>query len=86
MDMQTLALAFLTMVTVGGLAWVFIYPLLSGEKQAEKRRAAFSIIQEPVQLPDPSQRSSAASFSMSAMATSIDSSGSISAQIPMVIR
>jgi len=42
MDMQTLALAFLTMVTVGGLAWVFIYPLLSGEKQAEKRRAAFA--------------------------------------------
>jgi tight adherence protein B len=41
MDMQTLALAFLTMVT-GGLAWVFIYPLLSGEKQAEKRRASFA--------------------------------------------
>ena len=42
MDMQTLALAFLTTVTVGGLAWVFIYPLLSGEKQAEKRRASFA--------------------------------------------
>ena len=42
MDMQALALAFLTTVTVGGLAWVFVYPLLSGENQAEKRRASFA--------------------------------------------
>ncbi len=42
MNMQALALAFLSAVTVGGLAWVFIYPLLSGEKQAEKRRAPFT--------------------------------------------
>jgi tight adherence protein B len=40
--MQSLALAFLATVTVGGLAWVFIYPLLSGEKQAEQRRASFA--------------------------------------------
>jgi len=37
--MQTLALVFLAMVAVGGLAWVFLYPLLSGERQAEKRVA-----------------------------------------------
>jgi tight adherence protein B len=42
MNMQALALTFLSAVTVGGLAWVFIYPLLSGEKQAEKRRASFT--------------------------------------------
>jgi tight adherence protein B len=42
MNMQALALAFLSALTVGGLAWVFIYPLLSGEKQAEKRRASFT--------------------------------------------
>lgn len=42
MTMQSLALVFLTTVTVGGLAWVFIYPLLSGEKQAEQRRASFA--------------------------------------------
>lgn len=42
MNMQALALAFLSAVTVGGLAWVFIYPLLSGERQAEKRRAPFT--------------------------------------------
>ena len=42
MQIQPLALAFLCSVTVGGLAWVFIYPLLSGEKKAEKRRQAFA--------------------------------------------
>lgn len=42
MNMQALALAFLSAVTVGGVAWVFIYPLLSGEKQAEKRRASYT--------------------------------------------
>jgi tight adherence protein B len=40
MQMQTLALAFLAATAIGGVAWVFIYPLLSGEKQAENRRAA----------------------------------------------
>lgn len=44
MNMQALALAFLSAVTVGGLAWVFIYPLLSGERQAEKRRAPFTAV------------------------------------------
>jgi tight adherence protein B len=38
--MQTIALAFLAATAIGGVAWVFIYPLLSGEKQAENRRAA----------------------------------------------
>jgi tight adherence protein B len=39
MKMQALALAFLAAATIGGLAWVFIYPLLSGERKAENRRA-----------------------------------------------
>src|SRR4029077_20622858 len=38
--MQTLALAFLAAAAIGGIAWVFIYPLLSGEKKAENRRAS----------------------------------------------
>src|SRR5215470_10434963 len=38
--MQAIALAFLAATAIGGVAWVFIYPLLSGEKQAENRRAA----------------------------------------------
>ena len=40
MNTQTLSLAFLATVAVGGVAWVFIYPLLSGEKKAENRRAS----------------------------------------------
>ena len=42
MKMQTLALAFLASSAIGGLAWVFIYPLLSGEKKAEDRRATIA--------------------------------------------
>jgi tight adherence protein B len=40
MKMQTLALAFLAAAAIGGLAWVFVYPLISGEKKAENRRAS----------------------------------------------
>jgi tight adherence protein B len=38
--MQPLALAFLSAVAVGGVLWVFVYPVLSGEKKAEKRVAS----------------------------------------------
>jgi len=40
MNIQALAFAFLAATATGGLAWVFIYPLLSGEKKAELRRAS----------------------------------------------
>jgi tight adherence protein B len=36
--MQTIALFFLVTAAVGGVAWVFIYPLLSGERVVEQRR------------------------------------------------
>lgn len=39
MNTQTLALAFLCATAIGGVAWVVAYPLLSGEKKAESRRA-----------------------------------------------
>ena len=55
MNMQALALAFLSAVTVGGLAWVFIYPLLSGEKQAEKRRASFARAEPALRIEDRSR-------------------------------
>ncbi len=42
MLVQALSVAFLTAVAIGGVAWVFIYPLLSGERQAEKRRASIT--------------------------------------------
>ena len=53
-----LALAFLAAAAVGGLAWVFLYPLLSGEKKAESRRASVART-EPVaaRQADKSQRS-----------------------------
>ena len=36
--MNAIALFFLVSVAMGGVAWVVIYPLLSGEKRAEKRK------------------------------------------------
>jgi tight adherence protein B len=38
--MQNISLFFLAAVAVGGVAWVFIYPMLSGEQKAEKRKDA----------------------------------------------
>ena len=37
--MESIALFFLASVAVGGVAWVFVYPLLSGERKAEQRMA-----------------------------------------------
>jgi tight adherence protein B len=37
MPIQNLALFILAAAAVGGVAWVFLYPLLSGERQAERR-------------------------------------------------
>jgi tight adherence protein B len=42
MNIQMLALAFLAFTAIGGLAWVFVYPMLSGEKKAESRRASIA--------------------------------------------
>jgi tight adherence protein B len=39
MPLHTLAMFFLAAVAVGGVAWVFLYPILSGERQAEQRMA-----------------------------------------------
>ena len=37
--MQTIALFFLASVAFGGVTWVFLYPILSGERKAEQRMA-----------------------------------------------
>jgi tight adherence protein B len=42
MSLDILAVAFLAAVSVGGVFYVFVYPLLSGEAMAEKRREALS--------------------------------------------
>ncbi len=38
--MQMIALFFLVTASIGGVAWVFVYPILSGERKAEKRQAS----------------------------------------------
>src|SRR6266403_242904 len=55
--MQALALAFLATTTVGGLAWVFLYPALSGERKAEHRRAAVAKAEPAARQADKTQRS-----------------------------
>src|SRR5437773_12464842 len=55
--MQALALAFLATTTVGGLAWVFLYPALSGERKAELRRASVAKSEPAARQADKTQRS-----------------------------
>jgi tight adherence protein B len=57
MKIQALALAFLAATTLGGLAWVFVYPLLSGEKKAENRRASIAKAEPVARQADRNQRS-----------------------------
>jgi tight adherence protein B len=57
MSMQTLALAFLAATALGGLAWVFIYPSLSGQRKAESRRASIARPDAPARQVEKSQRS-----------------------------
>ncbi|MEH2479420.1 tight adherence protein B [Nitrobacteraceae bacterium AZCC 2146] len=57
MSMQALAMAFLAFTAVGGLAWVFIYPSLSGENKAAQRRATVSRSEPVVRQTDRAQRS-----------------------------
>jgi tight adherence protein B len=52
-----LALAFLAFTAIGGLAWVFIYPSLSGEKKAESRRASIARSEPAARQVDKTQRS-----------------------------
>jgi tight adherence protein B len=55
-NMQSVAFAFLGATAVGGVAWVFLYPLLSGEKKAEQRRASFARTEPVVRQADRGQR------------------------------
>jgi Flp pilus assembly protein TadB len=57
MQMHTLSFAFLAATAVGGLAWVFIYPSLSGEKKAEERRSSIARPEPAARQIDKSQRS-----------------------------
>jgi tight adherence protein B len=57
MNIQMLALAFLAASAIGGLAWVFIYPALSGERKAENRRALVAKPEVAARQVDKNQRS-----------------------------
>jgi len=57
MNTQTLALAFLAAIAIGGIAWVFIYPLISGEQKAESRRASVARPEPAARAADKGQRS-----------------------------
>jgi tight adherence protein B len=59
MTLQTLALFVMVAIAIGGVAWVFIYPLLSGERHAERRResvARSEPIQRSARTPQKSRR------------------------------
>jgi tight adherence protein B len=57
MNIQALALAFLAATAIGGVAWVFLYPLLSGERKAENRRASVAKPEPAARQVDRNQRS-----------------------------
>ena len=48
--MNMLATAFLAAIAVGGIAYVFLYPLISGERQAEKRRESIAHAEPTVRV------------------------------------
>jgi tight adherence protein B len=56
MNLQAIALAFLAATAIGGVAWVFVYPLLSGEKKAENRRAFVARTEPAARQTDRNQR------------------------------
>jgi len=55
--MQQIALFLLATVAVGGVAWVFVYPLLSGERQAEQRMASVAKSEPAARVTRGQQRS-----------------------------
>jgi tight adherence protein B len=57
MKIQALALAFLAATAIGGIAWVFLYPVLSGQKKAENRRASVAKSEPVARNADKNQRS-----------------------------
>ena len=56
MNIQALALAFLSFTAIGGVAWVFLYPLLSGQRKAENRRASVASPEPVARSVDKNQR------------------------------
>jgi len=57
MNLQVLSLGFFAAVAVGGVAWVFLYPSLTGERKSEQRRASVARSEPVARQIDKSQRS-----------------------------
>ena len=57
MNMQALALGFLAATAIGGVAYVFVYPSLSGEKKADARRSSVARSEPAARQTEKSQRS-----------------------------
>jgi tight adherence protein B len=55
--MQGLAVFFLATVAMGGVVWVFVYPILSGERQTEKRLASVAKAEPVARIARSTQRS-----------------------------
>jgi tight adherence protein B len=55
--MQPIALFLLASVAVGGVIWVFLYPLLSGERKAEQRMASVAKAEPVAHVARGSQKS-----------------------------
>jgi tight adherence protein B len=57
MNLQVLAVSFLATVAVGGIAWVFLLPILSGEHKAEKRKESVARAQPAARAARGAQKS-----------------------------
>jgi len=57
MKMQTIALFGMVATAIGGVAYVFIYPLLSGERKVEQRRASVARAEPVARVTRTQQRS-----------------------------
>jgi tight adherence protein B len=55
--MDTMAIFFLATVAMGGIAYVFVYPILSGERHAEKRMASVAKAEPVTRIARGNQRS-----------------------------
>ena len=78
---------FLVAVAIGGVAWVFLYPLLSGERKAEKRKEVVSRSGSPlrVRATRRAQRSRAASRSKAAL-KELEDRNSKAKSVPLSIK
>ena len=55
--MQTYGLFFLVALAIGGVLWVFVYPILSGERKAEQRMASVATFFGPTPISPTAQTS-----------------------------